>query len=167
MDVKLKQEDLADGVDGLATNQVHHISIDSRCFEVAAVMSQFDNRLDGVIKVEVDGKTFEKPLREGYQVNGSISFRFFTLPWGSKATVTIVLDPLSEGAKPTTRILLEDVPISGVAAEGETPKGGSTKAAGSGAPAASKGKATEKEDPGAPKLSLRKGDGSAEELKKK
>jgi hypothetical protein len=166
VDANLKYADLPNGVDDLATNVIHNITIDSRCFEVAALMSQFNDCLDGMLKLKAGGKTFEQPLRDGHIDDGTISFRFYDLPWGSTGTVTIVFDAVSKDAKPVTLTLLEDVPISGVAVEGETPKGGATKAAGSSAPAASKGKATEGKQQREPKLSFRKGDGSVEELKK-
>jgi hypothetical protein len=165
MDVELKQKDLGKGVEGLATDQVHTITIDSRCFEVTATKAQLDDRLDGIIKLEAGGQSFEKPLTDGYESDGILSFRFYDLPWGSTATVSIVLEE-TEDADEYTLILLKDAKISGKAQEGETPEGGTVEAPGSAAPSPSSGKATEPEEPAETTIALKKGDGTSEELEK-
>lgn len=163
MDVELKQADLGEGVKGLATDQVHTITIDSRCFEVTATKAQLDDRLDGVIKLEAGGQTFEKPLTDGYDSDGILSFRFYDLPWGSTATVTIVLEETDDDDE-YTLVLLKDAKISGKAQEGETPEGGTVDAPGTAAPSPSSGEATDPEEPAETTIALKKGDGSSEKL---
>lgn len=127
MDIELKHADLALGVENLPTDEVHTITIDDRCFEIAAPKGKLDGRFDGVVRVEVDGQTFEQPLTEGHESEDMLSFRFFNLPWGCTATFMVVFEETEEGPAYTVT-LLKDATITGEARESATPHGGTIEA---------------------------------------
>lgn|GEM_PF-1597765 len=161
IDFRLSQDELPQGVDGLPTNQVHIVTIDSRCFEVTVPKAQLFGRLDGTIKLEADGQTFEKPLTDGFDDGqGIYSYRFYGLPWGAKAKVTLILAATID-ADQFLKILLDDIPLGGPS---DQPGGGVAKAPGTQAPVATAGQATEPDEPKETGIALVRGDGAIEEL---
>jgi hypothetical protein len=152
---------LPKGVDGLPTDQVHVVTIDSRCFEVTVPKTQLFGRLDGTLKLESDGQTFEKLLTDGFDDGqGIFSYRFYGLPWGSKATVTLIF-PETADQDEYTKVLLRDVTPNGPNVD---PVGTTEEAPGTEAPVATAGQATEPDPPKETGIALVRGDGAIEEL---
>jgi hypothetical protein len=163
MDADLKHSNLAEGVGGLPTDEPHVITVDTRCFEVTVDKAQLDDRLDGVVKLEAGGQTFEEPLTEGCEDSpGILSFRFYELPWGSTANVSVILEATEETEEYTMEIL-KDAALA-EAKEGAVPDGGKVDPAGTTAASPSSGSANEVEEEEEPALALRKGDGGTEVL---
>lgn len=163
MDAELKHSNLAEGVSGLATDEAHCITVDTRCFEVTVDKDQLDERLDGVVKLEAGGQTFEQPLTEGMEETaGVLCFRFFELPWGSTANISVILEATEE----TEEVVLEVLKDASLAEakDGEIPDGGKVEPAGTSAPSPSSGAANKPESEEEDTIALRKGDGSSEPL---
>lgn len=123
MDVKVTRRQAKEGVSALAPDEPHRIEIDSRCLEVAILRQHVPRGRSGHLELTMGGATLTSPLNEGVAKGKFLSFRFFSLEWGAKASVALVLEETNE-LSAARIVLLQDAVVTGEISADTTPDGG-------------------------------------------